>query len=101
MARVWVYSTRPRSCGKCSRTILPAEIALQLQLQSAPHVKVWRCQVCVGPPPAEVVASAEAIAVDEAAQSKRSLMERLEAIGRRLARRPVDVKARQSGDEAP
>jgi hypothetical protein len=95
--KFWVYSTNARQCGRCSRTIRGGEVALKLRLQSRPDVGLWRCTTCVGHPPPDVLKAAEAAAADEA-QGTRSLMDRLEAIGRRLAVRPFDYKARQSGD---
>jgi len=97
--RFWAYSTTPRSCGRCHRTIRSREVALRLRLQSRPDIGIWRCTDCVGPPPADVVAAADAIAIeDEAATAKRSLMDKLEAIARRVSRRRTDWKARQVGD---
>ncbi|HXU01591.1 MAG TPA: hypothetical protein VN903_11400 [Polyangia bacterium] len=95
--KFWVYSTTDRTCGRCRRTIPGGQVALKLRLQSAPHVGIWRCTGCVGHPPPDVLQAAEAAAADEA-RGTRSLMERLEAIGRRLAVRRVDFKARQSGE---
>ena len=100
--RFWAYSTHTRTCGRCERTIRAGEVALRLRLQSAPHVGIWRCTDCVGTPPADVIAAAEAIAVDEAAAGKASLLDRLEAIARRFTRRPhVDGKARATGEAEP
>lgn len=100
MAQFWVYSNQARSCGKCSRTIRGGEVALKLRLQSAPHVGIWRCTDCVGIPPADVIAKAEAAAVDEAALARDSITARLGAIldrvfGRRFE---FDAKRRQAGD---
>jgi hypothetical protein len=98
--KFWVYSTRPRSCGKCNRTIRGGEVALKLRLQSAPHVGIWRCTDCVGIPPADVIAKAEAAAVDEAALARESIQARLgEILARVFGRRfDFDAKRRQAGD---
>jgi hypothetical protein len=98
--KFWVYSTRPRQCGKCDRAIPPGAIALRLSLQSAPTVKLWRCTDCVGTPPADVIAKAEAAAVDEAALERDSLPARLNSILERVFGRrfDFDAKRRQAGD---
>jgi hypothetical protein len=83
MARFWVYATTPRTCGRCGRKIPGGEVALKLRLQSAPHVGIWRCTDCVGQPPAEVIAEAEA-AASAAAADPASLLERLAAIRDRV-----------------
>jgi hypothetical protein len=95
--KFWVYSTKERTCGRCRRPIPGGQVALKLRLQSRPDVGLWRCTTCVGHPPPDVLKAAEAAATDEA-MGTRSLMERLEAIGRRLAVRRFDYKARQSGE---
>jgi len=96
--KFWVYSTNPRTCGKCNRTIRVGEIALRLALQSAPTVKLWRCTDCVGPPPEDVIATAETINT-EAAARRASIGERLDALTRRLTGRPADWKTKQAGED--
>lgn len=101
MAQFWVYATTARSCGKCGRAIRGGEVALKLRLQSAPHVGIWRCTDCVGAPPAEVIAQAEAAAATAAADPD-GLFERLAAIRDRVfgPRLTFDAKRRQSGEDA-
>jgi hypothetical protein len=100
MAQFWVYSTTARSCGRCGQTIPGGAVALKMRLQSAPHVSLWRCTDCVGAPPADVVAAAEAAAVDEAALARDSIQSRLGVILERVFGRrfDFDAKRRQAGD---
>jgi hypothetical protein len=101
MSKFWVYSTRPRSCGRCGGTIPGGRVALKLRLQSAPHVGIWRCTDCVGHPPADVIAAAEAAAVDEATLERQSIQARLGVILERVFGRrfDFDAKARQAGED--
>jgi hypothetical protein len=98
--KFWVYSTRPRSCGGCSRTIRGGEVALRITIMRA-GATLWRCTDCVGRPPADVVAAAEAAAVDEAALERASIQARLGVILERVFGRrfDFDAKARQAGEE--
>jgi hypothetical protein len=101
MAQFWVYSTTPRSCGRCGQTIPGGRVALKLRLQSAPHVGIWRCTDCVGHPPADVIAAAEAAAVDEATLERQSIQARLGVILERVFGRrfDFDAKQRQAGED--
>ena len=90
--KFWGYSTGPRSCGKCNRTIRTGEVALRLTMQSAPHLQVWRCADCAGPPPADVVLADEAKPSDVLEEK---FMARLKDVIRRTL---PDWKTRQSGD---
>ena len=93
---VWVYSTLRRTCGRCNATIPAGAVALKLTILSAPTAALWRCQACVGSPPAAIIAEAENAATI-AASTRLRFAERLAAIARRAGL--WDFKMRQTGEE--